>query len=167
MEMLFDVDWKLLFVPDISVLQSIVRGTILYVVIFLFVRVMPNRQVGRVGMNDLLLVVLIASAATNALAGNYKSITNGLILIGTIIFWSYLFNWAGHRFPLLHRLFHPTPKTLIKDGEIHHDNMRRELVTEEELMGKLRRQGITDVKAVAEAYVESDGQVSAIKRESK
>lgn len=43
-------------------------------------------------MNDLLLIVLIASAATNALAGDYKSITNGVVLIGTIIFWSYLFN---------------------------------------------------------------------------
>jgi hypothetical protein len=42
------------------------------------------------------------------------------------------------------RLFHPTPKPLIKDGELQHANMRRELVTEEELIGKLRRQGVTE-----------------------
>jgi uncharacterized membrane protein YcaP (DUF421 family) len=166
-ELLFGVDWKLLFIPDTPVLEIILRGTIIYIVIFFFVRVLPNRQMGGVGMNDLLLIVLIASAATNALAGDYKSITNGVILIGTIIFWSYLFNWAGHRFSSLHRLFHPSPRSLVKDGEIQHENMRRELVTEEELVGKLRRQGISDVKSVEQAHVESDGQVSAIKREAK
>ena len=167
MDLLFGVDWKLLFIPDTPVLEVVLRGTILYVVIFFFVRVLPNRQMGGVGMNDLLLIVLVASAATNGLAGDYKSITNGVVLIGTIIFWSYLFNLIGHRFPLFHRLFHPTPKPLVKGGEIQHDNMRRELVTEEELMGKLRRQGITDVKAVEEARVESDGQISVVKRKAK
>src|SRR5918997_5375581 len=114
MESLFGVDWTELFVPDKPLLQVVVRGTVIYVVIFFLVRVIPNRQVGGVGMNDLLLVVLIASAATNALAGDYNSITNGVVLVATIIFWSYLFNWAGHRFPALHRVFHPMPKPLIK-----------------------------------------------------
>lgn len=111
--------------------------------------------------------MLIASAATNALAGDYKSITNGLVLVSVIVFWSYAFNWAGHRFPALHRLLHPTPKPLIKDGEVMRDNMRRELITEEELVGKLRRRGITEVEVVKEAHVESDGQVSVVGRESE
>jgi uncharacterized membrane protein YcaP (DUF421 family) len=88
MDLLFEVDWRLLFVPDTPLLQVFIRGTVIYVVIFFLVRVIPNRQVGGVGMNDLLLIVLIASAATNALAGDYKSITNGIVLVGTIIFWS-------------------------------------------------------------------------------
>ena len=167
MDLLFDVDWRHLFVPDKPLLQVFIRGTVIYVVIFFLVRLIPNRQVGGVGMNDLLLIVLIASAATNALAGDYKSITNGVVLVGTIVLWSYLFNWVGHRFPLFHRLFHPTPKALIKDGEIQHANMRRELVTEEELIGKLRRQGITEVEEVKEAYVEADGQISVVRREAK
>ncbi|HEX8355607.1 MAG TPA: YetF domain-containing protein [Pyrinomonadaceae bacterium] len=167
MELLFDVSWKELFVPDKPLLQTFVRGTVVYLVIFFLVRVIPNRQVGGVGMNDLLLIVLIASAATNALAGDYNSLTNGVVLILTIIFWSYLFNWVGHRFPLFHRLFHPAPKPLIKDGEIQQANMRREMVTEEELLGKLRRQGMTEVRRVEEAHVETDGQISVVERESK
>jgi uncharacterized membrane protein YcaP (DUF421 family) len=43
--------------------------------------------------------------------------------------------------------------------------MQSELVTEEELMGKLRRHGVTDIETVQEAYVESDGQISVIKQE--
>jgi uncharacterized membrane protein YcaP (DUF421 family) len=167
MYLLFDVDWRELFVPDKPLLQSVVRGTVIYIVIFFLVRVIPNRQVGGVGMNDLLLIVLIASAATNALAGDYKSITNGVVLIITIIFWSYLFNWAGHRFSAFHRLFHPSPLPLIKDGEVQQDKMDQELITEEELIGKLRRQGITEVGEVKEAHVETDGQISVVKRESR
>lgn len=164
MDLLFEVDWKELFVPDKPLLQVFVRGTVIYIVIFFIVRAIPNRQVGGVGMNDLLLVVLIASAATNALAGDYKSITNGVVLIVTIVFWSYVFNWLGHRFPMFHRIFHPTPKPLIKDGEIQHDNMQREMVTEEELIGKLRRQGLTEAKEVQEAHIETDGQISVVER---
>ena len=167
MDLLFDVDWRHLFVPDKPLIQIAVRGTVMYIVIFFLVRLIPNRQAGGVGMNDLLLIVLIASAATNALAGDYKSITGGVVLVGTIIFWSYLFNWAGHRFAVFHRLFHPEPTPLIKDGELQHDNMRRELITEEELIGKLRRRGITEVERVGEAHVESDGQVSVVERETK
>ncbi len=87
-------------------------------------RFVPNRQVGGIGMNDLLLVVLIASASTSALAGDYKSITSGVILVVTLIFWSYLFNFLGHRVPSLHWLFHPSPKPLIKNGEFQQDNMQ-------------------------------------------
>jgi len=166
MDTLFNVDWKLLFIPDTSILEIIIRGSVLYVVIFFIIRFIPNRQVGGVGMNDLLLIVLVASAATNALAGDHKSITNGVILIGTIIFWSYLFNWAGYRFPFLHRVFQPKSSLVVKDGEILEDKMQSELITEEELMGKLRRQGITDVETVQEARVESDGQISVVKRGS-
>ena len=43
--------------------------------------------------------------------------------------------------------------------------MRRELVTEEELMGQLRQKGVNDVTDVQEAYVENDGQISVVKRE--
>lgn len=49
MDLLFDVDWRLLFVPDTPLLQVMVRGTVIYVVIFFLVRVIPNRQIGGVG----------------------------------------------------------------------------------------------------------------------
>ena len=165
MDSLLNIDWNHLFVPNIPIAESILRGMVVYFVVVFLVRFIPNRQMGALGMNDLLLVVLIASGATNALAGEYKSITNGIVLVATIIFWSYVFNWIGYRFPRINRLFQPAAKLLVKDGDILHDNMRRELVTEEELMGQLRQKGVNDVTDVQEAYVENDGQISVVKRE--
>lgn len=163
MDILFSIDWKQLFIPDTPVLETVIRGTLIYIAIFFLMRLIPSRQVGGVGMNDLLLVVLVASGSTSALAGDYKSISSGVILVATIIFWSYLFNWLGFRFPKINRLFQPKPKLLIKDGELQDENMKKELLTEEELLGKIRRNGVAYISDVKEAYVESDGQVSAIK----
>jgi uncharacterized membrane protein YcaP (DUF421 family) len=162
MDLFFNVDWRQLFVPDIPILESVVRGTVIYVTIFFFIRLLPSRQIGGVGMNDLLLVVLIASAATSSLAGEHKSLTNGMILVATVIFWSYLFNWLGYRFPSLQRLFQSSPKVIVDDGEMQEDIMRKELITEEELKGKMRRQGTDDISKVRKAYIESDGQISVV-----
>ena len=41
--------------------------------------------------------------------------------------------------------------------------MKKELLTEEELLGKLRRQGTDKISEVRTAYIESDGQISVIK----
>jgi uncharacterized membrane protein YcaP (DUF421 family) len=100
-DLIFDVQWKELFAPDAPLLESVIRGTIVYIAIFFLARVIPNRQAGGVGMNDMLLIVLVASAATNSLAGEHKSITNGMILIATVILWSYAFNWFSFKFPSL------------------------------------------------------------------
>ena len=162
MDLFFNVNWEQLFVPDTPILESVVRGTITYIAIFFMVRFLPNRQMGGVGMNDLLLVVLVASAATNALAGEHKSIVNGMILVATVIWWSYLFNWLGYKFPSIQRLFQPAPKIIIKDGQMKEEIMQKELITEEELKGKLRRQGTDDISKVRKAYIESDGQISVI-----
>jgi uncharacterized membrane protein YcaP (DUF421 family) len=164
MDLFFNVQWKELFAPDVPLLESVIRGTIVYIAIFFLVRVIPNRQMGGVGMNDMLLIVLVASAATNSLAGEHKSITNGMVLVATVILWSYAFNWLGFKFLSLQRLFQPAAKVIVKDGQMQEDVMQKELITEEELKGKLRRQGADDIAKVRAAFIESDGQISVIER---
>lgn len=165
MDLFFNVRWRELFVPDAPLLESVIRGTIVYIAIFFLVRVIPNRQMGGVGMNDMLLIVLVASAATNSLAGEHRSITNGIVLVATVILWSYVFNWISYKFPSLQRLFQPAAKVVVKDGQMQEDIMQKELITEEELKGKLRRQGTDDISKVRKAYIESDGQISVIEQE--
>ena len=45
--------------------------------------------------------------------------------------------------------------------------MKREMITEEELMGQLREQGLETVEQVKKCYLEADGHVSVIKMDSK
>ena len=96
------------------------------------------------------------------MAGEYKSLPDGIVLVATIIFWSYTLDWLSFRFPRLQRLIEPAPLLLIKDGQLLHQNMRRELITEVDLKGQLRQQGIAELSKVKEAYIETDGRISVI-----
>jgi uncharacterized membrane protein YcaP (DUF421 family) len=118
-------------------------------------------------MTDLLLITLIADASQNAMAGEYRSLPAGIILVCTIIFWSYAFDWLSYRFPWFNSLIEPHPLPLIKDGALLRRNMRRELITEEELMSQLREQGLDDVGKVKEAFMEPDGHISVVQRERR
>src|SRR4030095_8539126 len=160
------VDWKSVFAPTVNLPEIFLRGTIVYLFLFFLLRVL-RRQAGAVGIPDLLLVVLIADAAQNAMSSEYKSITEGVVLVGTIAFWDYSLDWLGYRFPKLHRLVRPAPLPLIKEGRLLRRNMRQEMITEEELMAELRQQGVESVGEVEKSYLEGDGHISVIKKESK
>ncbi|MBK9052590.1 MAG: DUF421 domain-containing protein [Chloroflexi bacterium] len=163
---MFTLDWELLFIPQISIAEILLRGTVMYLILFVMLRFVLKRESGTVGITDLLLVVLLADAAQNGLAGQYKSITEGVLLVATLIFWNYTLNWVGYHIPALNRLVYPRSLPLVEAGKILWPNMRRELITENELMSKLREQNIEDMKEVKEAYMEGDGQISVIKYKS-
>jgi uncharacterized membrane protein YcaP (DUF421 family) len=159
-------DWQEIFVPVHSIPEIILRGTITYIMLFLILRFLLKRQSGVIGIADLLVIVLIADAAQNAMANEYKSITEGAILVLTIVFWNYLIDWLGFRFPALQRLTRPPPLLLIEDGRMLPRNMRQEMITKEELDSQLREQGIEHCSDVKRAYIEGDGQISIIRRDA-
>jgi uncharacterized membrane protein YcaP (DUF421 family) len=163
--MLILVDWKAVFVPTVSIAEIILRGSIIYLVLFGFLRLV-RREAGGLGIADVLVVVLIADASQNAMASDYKSITEGVVLVGTIFFWDYILDYLVFRFPRIRRLLMPSPLPLIKDGQMLRRNMRQELMTVEELKSHLREQGIEDIAAVKKCFMESDGQISVIKKNS-
>jgi len=156
------VDWAAVLLPATPVAEIVVRGTLTYLALFFILRVVLKRETGQVGMTDLLVVVLLADAAQNALADNYRSVPDGVLLVATIVFWNHALNWLGYRFPRIERLVHPPPLLLVKEGRILHRNMRQEMLTESELMGFLRQQGVEDIQQVKEAHMEGDGRISVI-----
>jgi len=111
-------------------------------------------------------VVLVADAGQNAMASQYHSITEGVVLVGTIFFWNYGLDWLGYRYPRMHRLLNPPPLLLIKDGRVQPRNLRAEMLTRADLTEHLREQGIENIAEVRRCYLESDGHISVIKRSS-
>jgi uncharacterized membrane protein YcaP (DUF421 family) len=156
-----------MFRPDTPLLEIFIRGTVMYVCLFFLLRIVLRRQSGSTGMSDLLVLVLLADAAQNAMSGQYQSITDGLLLVGVIVGWSYLFDFLAYHSDRAARIIRPRPMRLIEDGQVSTRNLRRELVSEKELRGLLREQGIQDVRRVKEAWMESDGQLSVIADDEK
>jgi uncharacterized membrane protein YcaP (DUF421 family) len=162
-----EVNWYEIFVPQNPIAGIFVRGTATYLMLFLILRFLLKRQSGVIGIADLLVIVLIADAAQNAMAAEYKSITEGLLLVLTIVFWNYAVDWLGFRFPALQRLVRPPPLLLIEDGQMLRRNMRQEMITPEELNSQLRQQGIESCSEVKRAYIEGDGRISVIKHQKE
>lgn len=165
MTALAQIDWRSLLIPSVNLFEIFLRGTVIYLFLFFLFRIL-RRQAGAIGIPDLLLIVLVADASQNAMASEYKSISEGLILVATIAFWDYFLDWLGYKFPKLHRLVRPAPLLLIKNGQIQRRNLRKEMVTLEELMAELRQQGIERVEEVEKSYLEGDGHISVVKKGS-
>lgn len=166
MDGLFQVDWRSAFVPTVSIVEIILRGTLVYIMLFALLRLL-RRESGGIGITDLLVVVLIADAAQNAMASEYKSITEGIILVATIVFWDFALDWLAYRFPIFERLVRPAPLPLIRNGRLLRRNMRQEMITEEELMARLREQGVENLADVKKCYLEGDGQFSVVTSKPK
>jgi uncharacterized membrane protein YcaP (DUF421 family) len=158
------VEWSELFGLSLPPLELVVRGSALYLFLLVLFRVVIKRRMGAIGMADLLVLVIISDASQNAMAGEYKTITDGFILIATIIGWNYAFDWACYHFRWLEKLLEPAPLLLIQDGRVLWRNLRAELVSEQELKSKLRQEGIEDPSAVAKAFLEPDGAFTVIKK---
>jgi uncharacterized membrane protein YcaP (DUF421 family) len=158
MEKLLDIDWRSIFVPSGSLLEMIVRGTLIYFFCFAVLRLL------RLGITDVLIVVLIADAAQNGMSSNYKSVTEGVVLISTLVFWDYFLDYLGTKSKTVERFIRPPKLLLIKDGKMLAKNMKKELLTAEELMSQIRLQGVEDISEVEECYLEGEGSVSVIKK---
>ncbi|MGH7278040.1 MAG: DUF421 domain-containing protein [Candidatus Rokuibacteriota bacterium] len=158
------VDWAHVFVPTTPLLETVIRGSFMYLALFALLRFVVRRESGSARISILLLMVLLADAAQNAMADDYTSVTDGVLLVATIMAWNYLVDWLGSTVPVLQGLIHPSPLLLVRDGRLLRRNMRRELVTDEELWSALRQHGIRDLGEVKEAYMEGDGKLSVFRR---
>ncbi len=162
-----DVEWSSLFELTMPPLEIVVRGTLVYWFIFLLLRMAGRRDLGSMGISGILLLVLIADAAQNAMAAEYKSVGEGMILIATLVFWSVVVDRVSYFVPASRPLLAPQRICLIKDGVMQRRGMRKEYVTEDELMAELRLQGIDDIAQVRRAYIEEAGEVSVLRYAKK
>lgn len=165
MDALLEIDWKHLLEPTVPPLELVLRGTVIYLGILVVVRMLLRREAAAISLPDLLMVVLLADAAQNAMADNYESLTDGAVLVGTIIFWNYALDRLAFHVPYFARFVHPPPLPLVRHGRMLRRNMRDESISEEELMSQLRQAGVDDIAKVKIAHIEGDGRISVIKRE--
>ncbi len=164
MPMWLNLDWQGMFVPSQPILETVLRGTATYLSLFVLLRLF-RRQTGSLGPADLLVLLLIADASQNAMAGEYRAITDGLILVATIVAWEYALDYLSFHVPVIGKLIDRQPLPVIEHGKVNSANLRRELMSEDELMSQIRQKGVDDVKRVKQSFIEGDGHVSVITNE--
>jgi uncharacterized membrane protein YcaP (DUF421 family) len=158
----FPGSWIEVFAIETALFELIVRGTILYFSIIVFMRLLP-RIGGELAVMDLVFLLLIAEAAAHGM-GEHKTVGDAIVLVATLMAWNYLLNLLSFHIPFIERLISGSPVQIVRDGRLMRRNMRREYLTEDELMAQLRRQGIENIEDVKAAYIEGEGQLTVISR---
>ena len=151
-----------LFRVETPVWEIVLRGSAIYWLLFLLFRFVVRRDMGAVGIADLLVLVLVADAAQNAMAGDYRTIGDGAILILTLIGWNVALDWVAFRVSWVRRFAEPRPLPLVRQGKLIARNLQNQFISEEELLSKLREHGCDDLAKVKAATLEPDGEVSVI-----
>ena len=156
-------DWGKIFAFDTPVVEIFVRITIVYFFLVLLLRITLKRQTGgTTSLRDILVLVLIADAVQNGMAGQYTSVTDALVIAATLIFWAFVLDWVGYHSPALRRVLQPPPLPLIREGKVLEPSLRQELLTRDDLVAQLRQQGVERPEEVRLAVMESDGRVSVL-----
>lgn len=158
------IDLGQVFGPDVNLFEIVLRGVLMYVAIFILLRVLMRGRTGA-SLADLLVLVIIADAAQNGISAGYQSFTAGLVLVTTIIGCSTALDWLAHRMPAIDRFVNPERKPLIVNGRILRKTLDQEWITESELMSQLRLNGVEELSQVKAAYLEPTGEISVIKAE--
>ncbi len=159
------MDWQGLFEPH-HVVENVIRASSIYVLLVLLLRFLPNRKSGSLGPSDFLVIVLLATVVTGALNRDVSSITDAVVMVATIVAWSFITDILAQPRPRHCGIWSTRRRSRwCATARSSCRNLRREFMTEEELRAQLRLQGVEDEADVAHAYIEHDGRMSVIRRD--
>ena len=143
-------------------LTAIVRAAILYLLIIIGIRLMGKRQIGQLEPSELVLSLLIADLAAVPMQDFGIPLLMGAIPILTLLCLSTLFSAAAARSIRFRALLCSRPSIVVQDGRILTREMEKNCFTVDELMEELRVAGVTDLKTVKYAVLETTGRISVL-----
>ena len=154
-----------MFVLSVPWWEIVVRTVVVYIVVFLLLRVSGKRELGQMTPFELVVLLVIANAVQNAMNGGDNSLLGGIIAAATLIGTNLVVQRLAHRVPFLERVFSSEPTILISNGRIVDRNCEREDVSVEELEMAAREKGIGELKNVHTAILEVNGDISIIPKD--
>jgi uncharacterized membrane protein YcaP (DUF421 family) len=140
--------------------EFILRGFIVYVFLLVILRVTGKRQTGQLAPFDLVLLLVLSNAVQNAMNGGDNSVLGGIISAATLVVLHYAVAFMTFKSKTLEAWIEGTPRTLIHNGVLNDDVVRRELLTRHELAAALRAAGCADMEHIHVATLENNGQIT-------
>jgi uncharacterized membrane protein YcaP (DUF421 family) len=146
--------------------ELILRSAGIYLVLLIGLRIFGKREVGQFTLFDLVFVLLVANAVQPAMTGPDSSFLGGVIIIVSLLLANLVLGRLD-TIPGFHRLITPAPTLVVKDGQFVVSNMKREGVTEDEVLMTMREHGVEKIADVKLAVLESDGSISIVGKDAK
>ncbi|HUR36021.1 MAG TPA: YetF domain-containing protein [Vicinamibacterales bacterium] len=148
-----------MFWLGVPVLEKVLRPITIYLFLILGLRLAGKRELAQLNPFDLVVLLTISNTVQNAIIGEDNSVTGGLIGAATLLIVNHVVVRYLYGHARLERLVEGDEDVLIDNGEIQMDRLRKELITEGELLSAARKQGFARLDDVDRATIEPGGTV--------
>ena len=147
-------------------MEPVIRGLIVYLFLFLVFRVAGKRTLSEATAFDLVLLLIISETTQQAMVDNDHSMTNGAILILTLVGADILFSLAKQWIPTLDPIMDGTAVIVVRDGQVLEDRLNRERIDRNDILEAARSQmGLEDLDQIKLAVLERGGEISIVPRQ--
>jgi len=132
--------------------------------VILVMRVMGRRELSSLTAVDLVLLIVLGDAIQQGLTQDDYSVTGAMIAVATIATVQVLSSYVTFRSKRARRVLEGQPIVIIRDGRLLEDNIRRDRMTADGIAEEMRLQQIASFSEVAWAILETNGEISFIKK---
>lgn len=146
--------------------ERAIRAVAVYVFLLIAIRVFGRRELGQLTAFDIIVLLTLSNILQNSMIGNDNSVTGGMVGAGVLLSANLVLAFVVSRRSRIERIIEGEPRILIHDGQIRTDQMRQELLTEQDLLSAVHREGIERIEDVHLAISEPNGMISIIPRRS-
>lgn len=154
-----------LFVPGVSIAEKIMRPLLVYGFLVILLRLSGQRSLAQMNPFDLVVLLTLSNTVQNAIIGNDNSLLGGIIGGTTLVLSNVLVvHFLYHRKVLAQRI-QGEPIPLVRDGQPLPENLHRSLLTEDELLAAVHRQGVPSIRECEQVILETSGTITVIRRQ--
>lgn len=145
----------------------ILRMIFFYIFIIFIYRIMGKREVGQLGIVDLIVSILIAELVAICIENPKESIMSSIIPIITLVFLQIILSYSSLKNSKLRTVLDGSPSFIIKNGKVNYNEMIRQKYNLDDLLTQLREKGYRNIEDVEYAILENNGTLSIFSYQDK
>jgi uncharacterized membrane protein YcaP (DUF421 family) len=144
-------------------MDAILRGLAVYFFLLLLFRIAGRRTLSEMTSFDFVLLLIVSEATQNAMIGNDYSVTNGVLVILTLIGLDIGLSVMKQRFPAMERYLDGLPLIIVDEGRPLKELMEKARVDEDDILSSAReKHGLERMEQIKYAVLERNGGISII-----
>jgi uncharacterized membrane protein YcaP (DUF421 family) len=145
-------------------MDIVLRAFVAFLFILLLTRIVGRRELSTLEPFDLILLVTIGDLVQQGVTQNDFSVTGMILAAGTIGILAVVFSYLPWKFQVLRPVLEGEPVILVQDGDVIERNLKRHRLTHQEIAAAARLQSIPSLQQIRWAVLETNGQISFIKK---
>jgi len=140
----------------------LLRTIFMYFFIFLIMRMMGKREIGKLSVFDLVISIMIAEIAVIVIESTEKGMMTAIAPIVMLVLIQIGIAFLSLKNRTMRLLIDGKPSVLVQDGHLNRKEMLRQRYNLDDLMLQLRENQVSDLDEVQLAVLESTGKLSVI-----